>query len=649
MFENLLAHLKVGSVELPNRICFLGHRTNFGQRGQLNKRHIAYYRQRAKGGCGLIIVGEICIHPNDRPAETMIDGFIPEVVGDYQKLTTAIHDHGTLAFAQLNHHGFQSCGLISRHAVWGPSAVADLTFGETAKPMEPEDIVELIEAFARSAVFAKEGGFDGVEIDVGPESLLRQFLSTLSNHRQDQYGGDLENRMRLTLEVIDAVRKSVGSDFPVGVRLCADEMLPWGGINLEESKQVAEKLAGTGQVDFIDVCVASIYNLHLVLGSMHTDLGSTIAHAEQIKQSAKNLPVFVGYQIMTPQMAEEVISKHQADAVGFVRPLICDPDFPQKVRDQKPEEIRICVRDNQGCIGRTNQSKVLSCIQNPDVGNESAEDTREKASKKKTVMVVGAGPAGLEAARAAKERGHDVTVYEKGAQIGGQVNLIVQQPGRGAMKAVVTHLEHLLKKLEVPIVTGVEVTLEMVKEKNPDAVIIATGSKPHPKPIPGEYGPPEVLNVWEAIAGEHPIGEKVLFVDEKGSHHATATAELLGSQGKKVTMITTDDFNGLEVGPLGDLGLTRTRLIANGVTFKPNYFTDEIHGKKVKVTNMFNNEQTELTEFDTIVLDVGSMTESQLYEQLKGHVKELFRAGDCVAARGIDMAVMEGRKVGEAL
>ena len=195
---------------MPNRICFLAHRTNFGQRGRLTDRHIAYYRRRALGGCGLIILGELSLHPNDRPWETMIQTYHPEAVRDLQRLTGAVHEFDTPIFAQLTHHGFQSSGALTRREVWGPSALADIVFGETAKAMEAEDLADTVAAFSRAAVVAREAGFDGLEIDLGPESLLRQFLSPLSNQRQDDYGGSQENRMRLPLEVIGGVRQACG-------------------------------------------------------------------------------------------------------------------------------------------------------------------------------------------------------------------------------------------------------------------------------------------------------------------------------------------------------------------------------------------------------------------------------------------------------
>lgn len=648
MFERLFTPLPVGRLTLPNRICFMAHRTNFGRQGRLSDRHVAYYRRRAKGGCGLITIGELSIHPNDRPWESMIEVYSDAVVADLARLTGAVHAFDVPVFAQLSHHGFQSSGAITRQAVWGPSAVADIAFGENAKAMEPEEIAELTEAFARAAQHVKAGGFDGIEIDMGPRSILRQFLSPISNHRQDEYGGSIENRMRLPQAVVAAVRNAVGAEFSVGIRLTMDEQF-WGGIGPEASLAFAKQFEDSGKLDFFQVCVGTYYNLHVIRASMHMDTGATAELAARLKaQSA--LPVFCGHQIGRPQRAEAALSDNKADAVGFVRTLIADPDFPNKANMGQSRLIRYCVRDNKGCIGRVNQSKAIGCIHNPEVGYESLKDKpAPKAAKKKTVLVVGTGPAGLEAARAAAQKGHCVTVYEKEKQIGGQTNLHQLAAGRQRVVRVVEYLQAALKELDVPMVTGTAVTAEFVAGQNPDAVIIATGSAPMARPYPGTYGPPDVLTVWDVLKQTHPVGQSALFIDEVGGHYSTATVENLADQGKKIDLISVDLFVGVELAALGDLYLTRQRLLQKGVTFICDVAIDRIEGTRVMAKNIYTNAPIALNTYDTIILGAGNAVCDRLYHQLKGAVTELYRAGDCVAPRGIDMAVMEGRKVGELL
>ncbi len=647
MYHNLFKPLIVGQTTLPNRICFLAHRTNFAKKGRLSDRHISYYSRRAQGKCGLIILGELSIHPDDRPWESMIETYNPDAVKDFRVLTAAVHAYGTAIFAQLNHRGFQSSGAITRKAIWGPSAVSDIVFGETAKPMEPEDIEALVHAFSEAARTARDGGFDGLEIDMGPESFLRQFLSPLSNLRQDEYGGSLANRMRLPLQVLHAVKKTVGKDFTMGIRLCADEKF-WGAITPDESQQFAERFANEGLADFFNVSVGTYYNLHLFMASMHTPFGFTIQTAERIKK-AVTIPVIASHQINTPRMADEILAKGQADAIGLIRNLICDPDAPLKALEGRADDIRYCVRDNKGCIGRVNRSKMLGCIQNPEVGDEPMGNKGSPLpppSSKKSVMVIGAGPAGLEAARAAGEKGHEVTVYEKEAFVGGQINLIKKRPKRQGMEAIMRYLLRMLERDQVPVITGTQVTASFVLDQNPDVVIVATGSKPVQKPVSGHYGPPTVLNVWEVLSGEFPIGRKILFIDENGGHHASATVEFLADQGREVHMVTSDLFVGIELAPLGDLSLSRQRLLEKGVTFETDRIIDEIQGGSVKGRDQYTNRPILFQGYDTIVLDMGNLPCDGLYRELKGRVKALYRVGDCVAPRGIDMAIMEGRRVG---
>ncbi len=653
MFENLFTPLNLGSTALSNRICLLAHRTNFAQNGRLNERHIAYYRRRAQGECGLIILGELAVHPDDRPWETLIEAHRPEVTADFQKLTDAVHQFDTRIMAQLNHWGFQSSGYVTRKAILGPSAVADIVFGETCKPMEPEDFSEIMDAYSQAALRVQQGGFDGLEIDMGPESLLRQFLSPISNHRGDEYGGSLENRMRFPLQIVESVRSAVGNDFTIGVCLCADEKF-WGGITPEESVPMAQTLEATGAVDFINVAVGTYYNLHMIMPSMHVPFGFSIDVAEQIKNGV-GIPVMAGHQIGFPGKADQLISNGKADMVGYVRALISDPDMVKKTREGRVADIRYCVKDNKGCIGRISQSKALGCIQNPRIGYEplTGDLSWPPIQRKKKVIIVGAGPSGMEAARVAHERGHDVTVYEKADTVGGQVNLIGKRPGRGAMQGVTRYLKHMLTELGVSIQTGLKATPELILEQAPDAVVVATGSVPVSKPFPGEYGPPAVLNGWDVIQGTHPVGQKVLFVDEDGGHHAMATAELLAEQGKQVDMVTGDLFIGIELAPRGELYLGRQRLLQQGVTFRTDLDILEIDtnesGLRVKARDIYTNEPILFDDYDTVVLDVGNTADDDLYHQLKSQVNEIYRTGDCVAPRGIDMAIIEGRRVGEQL
>ena len=650
-FRYLFSPLKIGQTVVPNRVCFSAHLTNFSEEEKISDRHVFYYAERAKGGCGLIITEEMTVHPSDHAYMKLVDAFRPEVIPGYRRLTKAIHEYETKIFAQLNHNGIQSDGTISRLPVWGPSSAADPLFREMAKEMEVEEIGECVDYFARSAFYAKEGGFDGIELQLGHSSLIRQFLSPLTNLRTDAYGRNFENRLRFALEVIDAVRKAVGQDFTLGVRLNADEMHPLGGLTLEDSKEIAVRLEATGQLDFIDLSLGTFYNLYLVEGSMHTPLAYTVPLAASIR-SVISLPVFACNRINDPHLAEKILSDGHADMIGMVRAQICDPEIVNKTREGRIEDIRYCIACNQGCIGRVGiANKRVGCVQNPAVGEEKdiGIDTLKPAEKNKKVLIIGGGPAGLEAARVATLRGHQVILYEKKAEVGGQYLFARKGAGRQEIEGAIRWLLTQVEKLKVEMRLETEVTPEIVVEQTPDAVVVATGSIPKEKPFPGAYSFPQVCHAEHILQGDVEAGEKVILIDMDGHHKATSTAELLADMGRKVHILTPSLFIGGRLGPLQDLFLMRQRLMKKGVTFTPDIAVLEIQGTTIKGLNVYSNSLIDFEGYDTVVLAVGNRVEDSLYFALKGKVGELYRIGDCVAPRKIDMAILEGHKIGRLL
>jgi mycofactocin system FadH/OYE family oxidoreductase 2 len=654
MFQHLFSPFKLGRVELKNRISFQPHLTNFAEDTLPSERHMHYWGERAKGGAGLIITEEMSVHPTDRAYEKLIEAFRPEVIPGFRKITDHVRQYGTTIFAQLNHNGQQCDGTLSRLPVFAPSPVPDPLFREIPKEMEQEDIEEVARYFAKSAVYVREGGFDGIEIQFGHSSLARQFLSPLSNQRQDEFGGSVENRMRAPLMFIAAVRKAVGEDFTVGMRLCADEMIPWGGLNLADVQDLAARFEATGLVDFMDLSVGTFYNLYLVEGSMHTPLGYTVPLAAGIRSKIK-LPVFCTGRINDPVMAEKVLANGQADVVGMCRALICDPYLPKKAQEARLGDIRYCIGDNQNCIGRIGMNKTLGCIQNPAVGLEKrwGEGTSRPAPVKKKVMVVGAGPAGMWAAKMAGRRGHEVELYDKSPQMGGQVLLAMKGAGREEFGVLIRNEKGQVEKAGVKVRLGVEVTPEMVLAQAPDVVICATGSVPaRNPPIAGGTGP-GIYDVWQVLQRKAELGEKVCLVDTDGHHRATATAEFMAIQGKRVDILCTSLFVGAELGPTQDLYLTRQRLLQKGCTFTPDTVVLEISGepgaKWLKGVNVYSNAMTEFGPYDSVVLAVNQQVEDGLYKALKNKVKELYRIGDCVAPRKVDMAIWEGHKVGREI
>jgi mycofactocin system FadH/OYE family oxidoreductase 2 len=649
-FHYLFSPLKMGTVIVPNRIHFAAHLTNFGEDQKISERHIHYYRERAKGGCGLITTEELTVHPTDHAYDKLVDAFEPDVIPGFQALTRTVHETDTKIFAQLNHNGMQGDGTISRLPVWGPSTGSDPLFRETCKEMELEDIRECIAYFVRSATHTQEGGFDGIELQLGHSSLVRQFLSPATNYREDEYGGNFENRLRFCLEVIDAVRKAVGPDYPLGVRLNADEMHPRGGLTLEDAKHIAVHLEKTGQLDFMDLSLGTFHNLFLVDGSMHIPLAYTVPLASAIR-SVIDLPVFCTNRINDPHLAEKILEDGQADMIGMVRALICDPELPNKAMEGRPDDIRNCIACNQGCMGRVGLGHSLGCIHNPAVGEEErlGIGTLQSCDKPKKVVVVGAGPAGLEAARVAALRKHDVILFEKSDEVGGQ-NIVAGKPaGRQEITGVTRWLIGQVEKLDIDLRLGVLADVETVLRESPDAVVVAAGSIPKDKPFPGEYAAPDVLNTPQILNGEVETGQRVLLVDLEGHHQATGTAELLSDRGRKVHIITSSLYVGDQLGPLQDLYLTRQRLARKGATFTPDIAVLEIQGTLVKGLNVYSNETMEFDGYDTVVLAAGNVSLDGLYFDLKGKVPELYRIGDCLAPRKTDMAIVEGHRVGRRI
>ena len=656
-YRYLWSPLALGPVIVRNRIVFSAHLTNYARDGRPTEQHAAYYTARAAGGTGLIITEEHSTHPTDWPYEKLIHGFHRDVIPGYRRITEAVHRHRTPIFAQINHNGGQASSMYSRRAVWAPSAVADPLFREVPKAVDKAEIDEIVAGYALVTEHCAEGGFDGIELQCSHSSIVRGFLSPATNRRTDEYGGQLERRARLLLEIVHAVRRVIGNRLALGVRICGDELID-GGTTIDDAVRVAELVEATGEVDYINTSIGvATASLFMIEASMHVPPGYALFIPSALRK-AVDLPVIGVGRFKDPLQAERALAEGHCDLVGVVRGQIADADFAAKARAGATDDIRLCLSCNQECVGRMGLNRWLGCIENPRTGREAEEREHptiargRPESATKDVMVVGAGPAGLQAAIAAARNGHRVTVYEKEDQAGGQVRLAATVPNRAELGDLVRNQLTECRRLGVRVELGVGVWPGLVDEKRPDVVIVATGAEPA-RPW---WAPPEaeqVLDVRQVLDGSAPAGgpaagDTVVVIDELGFHHATSVAELLADRGCQVEVVT----NGMVVGQ--DLGITLdmegwwARAEARGIVQSTDLVPMGLEGRSLRLLHHPTGNMQDRTP-DWVVLAVPATPVEWLFQELKQRGLVVERVGDCVAPRRAHAAVIDGERVGAAL
>lgn len=645
----LFTPLKIGSITVQNRIVFSAHLTNYAEDFMPSDRHGYYYRERARGGAGLIITEEHSVHPTDHPYEKLIHAFNSNVIPGYRRMTEMVHAEGVPILAQINHNGGQSSGMFTRLPAWAPSAIADPLFREVPKAVEREDIQQIIEGYASVAGYTKRGGFDGVELQCSHSSIVRQFLSRSTNKRTDEYGGSLENRARILREIIGAIRMAVGRDYVLSVRLCGDELIR-DGITIDETVDLARILERDRQIDVINTSIGTAtQTLYMIEASMRIPPNYAMFIPSAIRKAVR-LPVIGVGRVKDPIQAERLLAEGHADLVGVVRAQIADPEFARKARENRNDDIRLCLSCNQECVGRMGLNRWLGCIETPATGREQVLGigTLQPVKTPKRVLVVGGGPAGLKAAVIAARRGHRVTLLEKEQRLGGQIVWAVRVTSRAEFGDIVRNLLHEIGQLNVDVQTGVTATAESVLAARPDAVIVATGSIPDRAAIPGADSP-LVADVTDILSGQVIPGKRVMLIDRLGFHEAASTAEFMAEQGCEVEVITQTLYVGQDLGVTLDLENWYRQARRLGIKCTPNHSVLSIENGAVTALHNYSGQLVHFPPVDTIVLALHRRADCQLYGALKGRVGELHRIGDCVAPRRAHAAIIEGEQAGRAV
>ncbi|MEO7555216.1 MAG: mycofactocin system FadH/OYE family oxidoreductase 1 [Acidimicrobiales bacterium] len=639
--SSLLEPLGLGTRTARNRVVFGPHETNLGRRRAISDRHVAYYQRRAAGGAGVIVVEEAAVHVSDWPYER--SPLAADAGPGWAAVSDACRVDGALVLAAIGHSGGQGSSAYSQAPLWAPSRVPEVNSREVPKWMEAGDISAVVEGFGAATALAIGSGLDGVEVNAGQHSLVRQFLSGLTNQRDDEWGGD---RLRFATSVLRAVRAAAGEAI-VGLRLCCDELAPWAGITPESAPGIAAALAE--HVDYVAVVRGSIFSVSATRPDGHVEPGFNLELARSLRAALPERVVVIAQgSIVDADQADGAIDDGACDAVEMTRAQLADPDLVVKLAAGQRDRIRPCILCNQTCQVRDARNAIVTCVVEPRTGHERDDPpvdddaTTATPSRRGDVLVVGGGVAGLECARVAASAGHRVTVAERSAAVGGATVLAARGAGRGRLAAIVDWLVSECTRLGVNIETEREVIADDVVAFA-GSIVLCTGSRPGRR----EYNmcSAAVLTAAEILAGAVLPEGPVVVWDPIGGPIGVSVAERLRRAGGDVSLVTPDLIAGNELSRSGDLAPANVRLQQAGVTIERRSLLREVTAVGIDVEDRFTGARRTIAA--AVVVDAGHrLPDDALWHATGGGVA---RAGDAIAPRTIHEAILEGRRRAQEL